>query len=113
KPERAGDWTEDAPGVRHKITVDALPPPYATGSARNHPGVVRRPAGAQLRVPAGFKIEEYAGGFSDPRFLLTAPNGDIFITESDSNAIKVLRDKGAGKPGAAEVFANLGLHDPF
>ncbi len=113
KTSSTADWTQDAPGVRHKIEVDDLPLPYATKSAQNHPGVVRRPPGAQLRVPAGFKIEEYAGGFADPRFLLTAPNGDIFVTESDSNAIKVLRDKGDGKPGTTETFAESGLNDPF
>src|SRR6267143_5200778 len=56
------DWTQDAPGARHKITIDDLPAPYATKSAQNDPRVVRRPPGAQLRVPPGFKIEEYASG---------------------------------------------------
>ncbi|MEN3370116.1 MAG: hypothetical protein V7609_2259 [Verrucomicrobiota bacterium] len=108
------DWTQDAPGVRHKITVEDLPAPYATESANNSPRVVRRPDGAQPRVPEGFKIEEYAGGFSYPRFLLTAPNGDIFVTESRSDAIKVLRDgNGDGKPEVTETFASEGMKDPF
>jgi glucose/arabinose dehydrogenase len=99
-----GDWTQDAPGVRHKITLDDLPPPYATKSAQNGPRVVRRPVGGQLRVPPGFKIEEYASGFVYPRFLLTAPNGDIFVTESRSNTIKVLRDSdGDGKPNVSDI----------
>ncbi|MEY2520654.1 MAG: hypothetical protein QOF24_2413 [Verrucomicrobiota bacterium] len=106
------DWTQDAPGVRHKITVEDLPAPYATESANNSPRVVRRPAGAQPRVPEGFKIEEYASGFTYPRFLLTAPNGDIFVTESRSDSIKVLRD-GDGKPEVTETFANEGMKDPF
>ena len=89
KTALTGDWTQDAPGVRHKITLEDLPPPYATESAQNGPRVARRPPGAQLRVPAGFKIEEYASGSVYPRFLLTAPNGDIFVTESRSNSIKV------------------------
>jgi glucose/arabinose dehydrogenase len=94
-----GDWTQDAPGVRHKITVEDLPPPYATESVDNGPRVVRPPSGAQLHVPAGFKIDEYASGFVYPRFLLTAPNGDIFVTESRTNTIKVLRDSdGTGNP---------------
>lgn len=109
-----GDWTQDAPGVRHKITLDDLPAPYATKSAQNGPRVVRRPPSGQLRVPAGFKIEEYASGFVYPRFLLTAPNGDIFVTESRSNSIKVLRDiDGDGKPDATEIFADRDMNDPF
>src|SRR6266513_4216309 len=77
-----GDWTSDAPGVRHKITVEDLPAPGSDVLAINPPRVVGRPAGAQLKVPPGFKIDMYAGGFRNPRFLLTAPNGDIFVTAS-------------------------------
>lgn len=110
----AADWTQDAPGVRHRITLDDLPPPFQTESVTNRPRVVARPDGAQLQVPAGFKIELYAAGFRDPRYLLTAPNGDIFVTESRDDTIKVLRDTdGDGKPNFTEVFAEKGLKDPF
>lgn len=109
----SGDWTKDAPGVQHKITVDELPPPDTKNSADNGPRVVRPPAGAQPRVPLGFKIEEYASGFANPRFLLTAPNGDIFITESRSDSIKVLRyGDGTVKP-TPTVFADADMNDPF
>jgi glucose/arabinose dehydrogenase len=113
KTALTGDWTQDGPGVRHKIALDDLPPPYATKSAQNDPRVVRRPSDAQLRVPAGFKIEEYASGFVLPRFLLTAPNGDIFVTESRSDSIKVLRDSGGNAKPATEIFADHGMSDPF
>ena len=109
-----GDWTSDAPGVRRKITVNDLPPPGSNALAIDPPRVVRRPDGAQLQAPPGFKIEMYASGFRDPRFLLTAPNGDIFVTESRANQIKVLRDtRGAGKPDITELFAEDGLNKPF
>lgn len=108
------DWTQDAPGVLHKITLADLPSPYQTESVNNDARVVARPAGAQLRVPSGFKIEQYAADFRGPRYLLTAPNGDIFVTESRANMIKVLRDTdGDGKPNVIEVFAMEGLKDPF
>jgi glucose/arabinose dehydrogenase len=108
------DWKADAPGVRHKITVADLPKPYASKSASNSPREVRPPSGAQPKVPPGFKIEQFAGGFSYPRSLLTAPNGDIFVTESRENSVKVLRDKdGDGKPDLTETFAESGLHKPF
>src|SRR5947207_7034734 len=93
-----GDWTSDAPGVRRKITVQDLPPPGSNAFAINRARVVERPADAQPKVPPGFKIELYATGFRDPRFLLTAPDGDIFVVESRANQIKVLRDtNGDGK----------------
>src|SRR5436189_6226519 len=72
----AADWTQDAPGVRHKFTVSDLPPPYQTESVTNHPRVVTKPKDAQPQVPAGFKTEEDARGFDDPRCIPTAPNGD-------------------------------------
>jgi glucose/arabinose dehydrogenase len=109
-----GDWTSDAPGVRRKITVQDLPAPSSNVLAINPPHVVGRPADAQLQVPAGFKIELYASGFRDPRFLLTAPNGDIFVTESRRNQIKVLRDtKGSGKPDLTGIFTERDLNKPF
>src|SRR5207302_9215642 len=81
KAALSGDWTQDAPGVSRRITVEDLPPPFSTDSVDNGPRVVARPADARLRVPPGFAIEQYASGFRNPRFLLTAPNGDIFVTE--------------------------------
>jgi len=109
-----GDWTSDAPGVRRRITVQDLPGPSSNILAINRARVVDRPPGAQLRVPPGFKIELYASGFRDPRFLLTAPNGDVFVTESRANQIKVMRDtNGDGKPHATETFAERGLNKPF
>ena len=108
-----GDWTADAPGVRRKITVQDLPTPSSNILSINSPRVVGRPENAQLQVPSGFKIDLYATGFRDPRFLLTAPNGDVFVTESRGNQIKVLRDaKGGGKP-VTEVFAERDLNKPF
>src|SRR5262245_7138291 len=109
-----GDWTSDAPGVRRKITVQDLPPPRSNVLAINRARVSDRPANVQPRVPPGFKIDLYASGFRDPRFLLTAPNGDIFVVESRVNQIKVLRDtKGNGKPDVTETFAERGLNKPF
>ncbi len=109
-----GDWTGDAPGIRRKISVADLPPPNDTRSASNSPHEVERPDGAQLHVPTGFKIEQYAAGFQDPRVLLTAPNGDIFVAESRANQIKVMRDRdGDGKPDTTLIFTEDNLRKPF
>ena len=109
-----GDWTTDAPGVRRKITVSDLPSPGSNFFAIKPPRVADRPAGAQPQVPAGFKADLYASGLRNPRFLLTAPNGDVFVSESEANQIKILRDsKGVGKPDVIEVFAERGLNKPF
>jgi glucose/arabinose dehydrogenase len=110
---KAGEWQSDAPGVEHRISLQDLPPDYATPSAFNSPKVVAFPKGARPDVPKGFEAELYATGFANPRYLLTAPNGDIFVTESSANAIRVLRDSdNDGRPEINEVFAT-GLKRPF
>jgi glucose/arabinose dehydrogenase len=108
-----GDWTTDAPGVRRKITVADLATPYDTPSARNFPRVVPRPEGAWPRAPEGFEVTEFATGLTEPRVVVRAPNGDLFVTESRANQVRVLRDvDGDGKPETSEVFA-AGLRRPF
>ncbi|HUQ93194.1 MAG TPA: PQQ-dependent sugar dehydrogenase [Bryobacteraceae bacterium] len=66
-----------------------LPPPFHTPSANNRPRVVPRPDGSQLRLPAGFRIEEYAGGFETPRFMLQGPSGEILLSDSNNTSGKV------------------------
>ncbi len=45
--------------------------------------------------------------------IRTAPNGDIFVAESEANRVRVLRDaNGDGKAEVSEVFA-AGLNQPF
>ena len=108
-----GDWTTDAPGVRRKITVDDLATPYDTPSANNLPRVVKRPEGAWPKAPEGFEVTEFATGLTEPRVIVRAPNGDLFVAESRANRIRVLRDAdGDGKPEVNEVFAT-GLNRPF
>jgi glucose/arabinose dehydrogenase len=108
-----GDWTTDAPGVRRRIAVADLPKPYESRSVNNQPRIVKRPEGAQPRVPAGFQVEEFAAGFTNPRLVRAAPNGDVFLAESQAGRIRVLRARdGAGKPESVEVFAS-GLDRPF
>ena len=108
-----GDWTTDAPGVRRRINAADLPKPYATRSADAGSRVVARPEGAWPKVPAGFKVEEFAAGLQNPRLIRTAPNGDLFVAESRPGRVRVLRaGAGAGRAAAVEVFAE-GLRRPF
>lgn len=108
-----GDWTTDAPGVRRRITTAELAAPYATESAKNFPKVAARPEGAMPKVPEGFKVDVFAANLTKPRMIQTAPNGDLFVAESEANRIRVLRDAdGDGKAEVSEVFAE-GLRQPF
>ena len=107
------DWQREAPGVQHLITVADLPAPYATPSAGNFPTVVPRPLNASLSVPAGFTVKQFALGLSNPRIVRVAPNGDIFISETAQNRIRVMRaNDGADTPSTNRIFAQ-GLDRPF
>ena len=93
------DFRYEKPGTLHKITVNDLPQPYATKSRFNSPDMVARPENAWPSAPAGFKVELYAAGLDNPRTLRTAPNGDIFLAESDPGRIRVFRGlTTGGKP---------------
>jgi glucose/arabinose dehydrogenase/cytochrome c2 len=112
-PKGDADWKKDAPGRVHKIEVAKLPAPFATPAARNFPRLVAKPAGAEPKVPAGFKVNVFASDLQGPRTMLLAPNGDIFLAETQSGRIKVLRPSADGaKAATVEVFAQ-GLLQPF
>jgi glucose/arabinose dehydrogenase len=108
-----GDWTTDAPGVRRKITAADLATPGETPSANNHPRLVERPEGAWPKAPEGFEVTEFAAGLIQPRVIARAPNGDLFVAESQANRVRLLRDAdGDGKPELNRVFAT-GVNRPF
>ncbi len=131
------DFNQQAPGVRHKITVADLPEPKPDEAVNNGPHLVARPDNAWPVAPPGFKVTLYAGGdfkptaasssinnqapsvpaapstFREPRLLRTAPNGDIFLSDSHGDKIFVLRGvRPDGKAETVSTFAT-GLNLPF
>lgn len=107
-----GDYKADAPGVVRKITPADMPAPGADPSTVAPAGKGVRPDGAMPKTLPGFQISEFAK-LDKPRLIRIAPNGDIFVAESDPGKIVVLRAKpGADKPEATETFIE-GLKQPF
>jgi glucose/arabinose dehydrogenase len=107
------DWTAEAPGVRRHIKAGDLPAPFTTESIRNRVEVVVNPGGGQLKAPPGFDVKLFAKGLDKPRLMRTAPNGDIFVAESDKGQIRVLRPSADGASAEKmEIFAT-GLERPF
>lgn len=107
------DFRYEAPGTIRKITVHDLPEPYTTKSSNNGAELVARPPNMWPQAPAGFKVELYAAGLENPRWLRTAPNGDIFLAESDAGRIRAFRGMTSdGKPEQMQVFAE-GLRMPY
>jgi glucose/arabinose dehydrogenase len=107
------DALHESPGIRRHLTVADLPQPAPDQSVDNGPSVVPRPANAWPIAPKGFKVELYSTGLDNPRLLRVAPNGDLFLAESETGKIKIFRGVGPdGKPQQTSVFAE-GLHQPF
>jgi|KBSSwiStaDraftv2_1062776.scaffolds.fasta_scaffold05785_9 glucose/arabinose dehydrogenase len=107
------DAAHESPGTRRHLTVNDLPAPNEKESVDNGPSMVPKPADAWPKAPAGFKVEQYTTGLDNPRLMRTAPNGDLFVAESQPGKILVFRGVTPdGKPQQTSVFAE-GLHQPF
>jgi glucose/arabinose dehydrogenase len=115
-----------------------LPPPYATRSITQYCKVVGWKNGAKPTAPPGFKVSLYTNGLDNPRNIYVAPNGDVFVSEANTeikgikkigadiigasrsqdlnksaNRITLIRDKNSdGIPDLKTVFLS-GLNQPF
>jgi len=127
------DWNQQQPGIRRKITLADLPEPKPDEAVNNTAHVIPKPRDAWPIAPAGFKVTLYAGGdnapmqradntehmaqakgtFTMPRLVRSAPNGDIFLSDSGAGIVFVMRGVGAdGKAATIEKYAT-GLDHPF
>jgi glucose/arabinose dehydrogenase len=90
-----------------------LPAPFASKSAGNGPEHSKPPSGFLPTAPEGFHVNVFAKGFTVPRFMMTAPNGDIFVADTGAGQIVVLRGlQNTGEAQQREVFADK-LNRPF
>ena len=128
------DYSQQKPGALRKITVGDLPEPNPSEAVDNGPTLVPRPDGAMPVAPAGFRVTLYAGGdstpmqrsennkqthpaaqgtFVMPRIVRFAPNGDLFLADSQAGTVFVLR--GVGPDGKAQTISKFatGLDHPF
>lgn len=93
-----------------------LPPPYATKSVNNGPRVISRPDGAQLQVPAGFTIDEYAAGFDTPRFMALGPNHELLVSDSARDGqgkVYILFDRDKDNKSEDRKVLIAGLDRPY
>ncbi len=106
----------DKPGDKFLISPSDLPKPYATPAADNSSHPVPRAVDQVPTAPPGFSIAVFAWQLSDPRFMVVAPNGDVFLSEPYVGKVTLLRTVN-GKTQAS-TFASgfdkphgLALHD--
>ncbi|HEX7296301.1 MAG TPA: sorbosone dehydrogenase family protein [Pyrinomonadaceae bacterium] len=87
--------------AHYDIKPGDLPPPNASADAFNPPRIITRTVEAKLNLPPGFSVNVFAeGDFTQPRWMALAPNGDVFLSDSRSGKIFILRD--TNKDGIAE-----------
>ena len=128
------DYAQQKPGAIHKIALADLPEPHQAEAVDNGPSLVPRPEGVWPQAPVGYKVTLYAGGdaapmkrsenkqqitsahegtFVMPRLMRSAPNGDLFLSDSQAGTIFVLRGTTPdGHASQIEKFAT-GLNHPF
>jgi glucose/arabinose dehydrogenase len=90
-----------------------LPAPYATPTVTNFPKVVGRPSEAQLKVPQGFEIAEYATDFDTPRFMYIGPGGEILVSDSSAGTVYALVDKNKSYKDPERKKLLTGLDRPY
>ena len=110
---RSATGARTNPALSEIIRPEHLPGPGATPSASNFSRIVPRPAVAVPEVPPGFKIELLAEGLTGPRQMRVAPNGDVFVSETRSGRIRILRLADGGATLAKNEIYASGLNQPF
>jgi glucose/arabinose dehydrogenase len=58
----------------------------------------------QLRVPAGFRVSVFARDLENPRGIVVAPNGTVYVAEREAGRVRLLRDtNGDGRADVSRV----------
>ncbi len=105
-----GDWTKDSPGVVRRLTEADMPAPTAATALPSQ--IAPRPPGAELHTLPGFSVAPFAK-LANARQIRIAPNGDIFVAQSASGQISVIRAAdGSAAPQSVSLFAK-GLTLPY
>ena len=101
------------------VTKIELPDPYATPDTKKNSKVIGWPEGKTPVAPEGFVVTKYAGWLNSPRWFYLMPNGDLLVSESQTNKKKSANDiilfrdtNGDGVPDIQKIFMK-DLHQPL
>ena len=112
--EAFGGWHKNRPGVRRLLRL--LKPedqPPIGKSTSMWAESVKRSKRAKPIAPKGFAVDLVASGLAGPCVIRVAPNGDLFVADSEANTIRVYRvASGSARPVKSETYAS-GLNKPF
>lgn len=104
---------EPKPGDRFQVDPATLPAPHATPSRANPADVVKRPKGATLKVPSGWRATLFADRLDNPRNLVVLPDGSVVVAEQKADKLTRLVDgDGDGRAERRFTLAD-GFDEPF
>jgi len=69
-----------------------LPEPFATPDTKKNSKVIGWPEGKTPIAPEGFTVTKFADKLNSPRWFYVTPNGDILVSESQTNKKKSAND---------------------
>jgi glucose/arabinose dehydrogenase len=76
-------------GNTHQLN---LPEPFATPDTKKNSKVIGWPEGKTPVAPEGFIVTKFADKLNSPRWFYVTPNGDILVSESQTNKKKSAND---------------------
>lgn len=82
--EKEAAATTPADTVATVVHEVSLPQPYATPSVTKYADVIGWDSSHKPVAPAGFAVQRFADSLDNPRWIYQAPNGDVFVAESNS-----------------------------
>lgn len=115
-----GNCTAQKEAKKQKgIPPTNLPEPFATADITKNSRVIGWPEGKTPVAPAGFVVTKYADKLNSPRWFYVTPDGDLLVSESQTNRrrsandIILFRDtNGDGLPDLRQTFMK-GLNQPL
>jgi len=99
--------------------AQTLPAPYATTPTKKNSKVIGWPGGKTPVAPAGFTVTKFADNLHNPRWFYILPNGDLLVSESETNRKKSANDillyRDADHDGVPELKDTFmtGLNQPL
>ncbi|MDN3580178.1 PQQ-dependent sugar dehydrogenase [Mucilaginibacter flavus] len=106
KPKKASNFNNADTVADKSNQVVKLDAPYATKAVKNYCDVIGWPKNKTPVAPAGFTVSLYADGLNNPRNIYVAANGDVFVSEANTE-IMGLKKIGADIIGVSKS-QNLG-----
>lgn len=97
---------------RFSVSPASLSKPYATAAVANESKVIARPPGMLPKAPDGFTVSVFAENLPHARWMTIAPNGDVFLAQSDAGKVVVLRPTADGAHAAKITTFASGFDRP-